>query len=186
TPGLASAMNALFEVLENDFNNLMAEGRRAEKMVESIYRRHTNSGKERALEPVPLRLGRHLIALRDLRSRADRFRRDPRSLLMQQSRLIQQFLTTIVSEARQVIHRTMQDIDRWPGEALMPLLQHTQQQKQRLETQFRRLRHIVDDEKELKAEAHKLRQQRQTLDQQLRVARKLEERIAPPPGTQLP
>ncbi|WP_192497331.1 dynamin family protein [Halospina sp. K52047b] len=186
TPGLASAMNALFEVLENDFNNLMAEGRRAEKMVGSIYRRHTSGDDDRTLEPVPLRLGRHLIALRDLRSRADRFRRDPRSLLMQQSRLIQQFLTTIVSEARQIIHRTMQDIDRWPGEALMPLLQHTQQQKQRLETQFQRLRHIVDDEKELKAEADKLRQQRETLDQQLRVARKLEEGIAPPPGAQLP
>ncbi len=186
TPGLASAMNALFEVLENDFNNLMAEGRRAEKMVESIYRRHTNSGNERPLEPVPLRLGRHLIALRDLRSRADRFRRDPRSLLTQQNRLIQQFLATIVTEARQIIHRTMQDIDRWPGEALMPLLQHTQQQKQRLETQFRRLRHIVDDEKELKAEADKLRQQRGTLEQQLRVARKLEAGIAPPPGAQLP
>lgn len=186
TPGLTSAMNTLFEALENDFNNLMAEGRRAEKMVGSIYRRHAGSAGERAPEPVPLRLGRHLIALRDLRTRADRFRRDPRSLLTQQSRLIQQFLTTIVSEARRIIHRTMEDIDRWPGEALMPLLQHTQQQKQRLENQFRRLRHIVDDEKELKAEAAKLRQQREGLDQQLRVAGKLAERIAPPPATQLP
>ena len=186
TPGLASAMNGLFEVLENDFNNLMSEGRRAEKMVGSIYRRHSSDSGDRALEPVPLRLGRHLIALRDLRSRADRFRRDPRSLLTQQNRLIQQFFTTIVSEARRIIHRTMEDIDRWPGEALMPLLQHTQQQKQRLETQFKRLRHIVEDEKELRAEADKLREQREALDQQLRVARKLEERIAPPPGTQLP
>lgn len=183
TPGLTSAMNALFEALENDFNNLMAEARRAEKMVTSIYRRHTSDSDERAPQPVPLRLGRHLIALRDLRTRADRFRRNPRSLLIQQNRLIQQFLSTIVSEARQIIDRAMDDIDRWPGEALMPLLQHTQQQKQRLETQFKRLRHIVTDEKELKAEAQKLRKQRDTLDQQLRVARKLAERIAPPPGT---
>lgn len=180
TAGLNNTMNGFFRVLENDFNNLMTEGRRAEKMVGSIYRRYNEETLGPNLEPVPLRLGRHLIALRDLRSRADRFRRNPKTLLLEQRRLIHQFFTTIVSEARRIMETTLEDIQRWPGEALLPVLQHTQQQKQRLEKQFTRLREMTDDEKQLREQRRQIQQGLDKLEQQMRVAHKLQERIGEP------
>lgn len=180
TAGLNSTMNGFFRILENEFNNLMTEGRRAEKMVTSIYRRYNEETPGRNLDPVPLRLGRHLIALRDLRSRADRFRRNPKTLLLEQRRLIHQFFTTIVSEARRIMEKTLEDIERWPREALLPVLQHTQQQKQRLEKQFGRLREITDDEKQIREQRRQIQQNLDKLEQQTRVASKLEKRIGEP------
>lgn len=179
TPGLNSAMRGFFQVLENQYSNLMTEDSRAERMVGAIYRRYNEETRGHPLEPVPLRIGRHLIALRNLRSRADRFLRHPKTVLTEQQRLIEQFFRTIVSEARRITENMLQDIGRWPSEALMPVLQHTQQQKQRLETQFSRLREMTEDETQLRQQRRELQQALETTERQQRVARKLEERIVP-------
>jgi len=105
---------------------------------------------------------------------------NPKTLLLEQRRLIHQFFTTIVSEARRIMEKTLEDILRWPGEALLPVLQHTQQQKQRVERQFTRLREMTDDEKQVRAQRRQINDSLESLEQQLRIAHKLEQRISDP------
>lgn len=47
-------------------------------MVGSIYRRYNEDTRARHLEPIPLRAGRHVIAIRELRKKAKRFRISPK------------------------------------------------------------------------------------------------------------
>ncbi len=180
TLGLNNSMDGFFRVLEYDLNNVMTEGRRGEKMVLSIYHRYNTENRGKHLEPVPLRLGRYLIALRDLRAKADRFRRNPRTLLSERRILIQRFFNTIVSEARQIQQQAIEDVQRWHNEALMPILQYSQEQKRLLEHQFRRLRDMTHDREATERQRSALRDSLDTLNRQLRIAEQMEHRICQP------
>ncbi len=184
TLGLNNSMDGFFKVLEYDLNNVMTEGRRGEKMVRSIYNRYNNESRGQHLEPVPLRMGRYLIALRDLRAKADRFRRNPKTLLSERRILIQRFFNTIVSEARQIQQQAIEDVQRWHEEALMPILQYSQEQKRLLEHQFRRLRDMTHDREATERQRQALRESLDNLTKQLRTAEQMERRIRqPPPST---
>ncbi|MEC7814872.1 MAG: dynamin family protein, partial [Pseudomonadota bacterium] len=91
TAGMNRAMDHFFELLESDLTNLMSEGHLAEKMVGAIYRRYNEDTRARHLEPIPLRSGRHVIAIRELRKKAKRFRISPKNLLTEQSTLVRRF-----------------------------------------------------------------------------------------------
>ncbi|MCW8868392.1 MAG: dynamin family protein, partial [Marinobacter sp.] len=79
TAGMNRAMDQFFELLESDLTNLLSEGHLAEKMVGAIYRRYNEDNRARHLEPIPLRAGRHVIAIRELRKKARRFRISPKN-----------------------------------------------------------------------------------------------------------
>ncbi|MDX1589088.1 MAG: dynamin family protein [Oleiphilaceae bacterium] len=181
TLGMNRAMDRFFQRLENDFSHLMTEGRLAEKMVQSLYQRYNDDGRGEHLKPIPLRAGRHLHALRDLRSRTERFRRNPSSLLSNQSLLIQRFMNTIVSEARLIHQRAREDIQRWPQETLLPIMHYSGEQKRLLEHQVRRLRKVTQSEKTLRQEQQKLERDMQQLRGELSVAEKLQREIRQPP-----
>lgn len=185
TPGLNRAMNHFFELLETDFNNLLVEGRLAEKMVSSIYRRYNDENRTRHLEPIPLRAGRHLIALRDLRRKADRFRRNPKNLLSGQNRLIQRFFNVMVTEARRLHERVRSDVDRWPSEALLPIMQYSLEQKKLLEHQIRRVRDMARNDQTLRSERERLTDRIAELERQLDLADGMLRQIRRPPPTQM-
>ncbi|TVP59577.1 MAG: GTPase [Halomonadaceae bacterium] len=181
TAGMHRAMDNFFRSLENDFNHLLSEGRLAEKMINSIYQRYNDDGKGEHLQPIPLRAGRHLIALRDLRSKAERFRRNPKSLLMEQSVLIRHFINTLVSEARQIHASALEDIERWPQETLLPIMQYSGEQKRLLEHRVRRLREMTLSERSLRQQELQLDQHMRHLREELAVAEKLQREIRQPP-----
>jgi len=181
TMGMSRGMHYFFRVLENDFNHLMSEGRLAEKMVQSIYNRYNQDSRGQHLDPIPLRAGRHLIALRDLRQKADRFRRNPKSLLSGQSVLIRRFFNTMVSEARQIHERACKDIERWPQETLLPIMQYSMEQKRLLEHQIRRLREMANSVKTVHQELQDNEQARTDMITQLKLAEQMQREIRQPP-----
>ncbi|WP_165857563.1 dynamin family protein [Marinobacter sp. JSM 1782161] len=183
TAGMNRAMNHFFELLENDFNNLLAEGHLAEKMVDSIYRRYNEDTRARHLEPIPLRAGRHVIAIRELRKKADRFRLNPKNMLTEQTLLIRRFFNVMVSEARTLHNRVRADVERWPQEALLPIMQYSMEQKQLLEHQIRRVRDSVRNERTLKEERQRLNDSIADLQRQLELADSMHRQIRKPAPT---
>ncbi|MBU2872467.1 dynamin family protein [Marinobacter salexigens] len=185
TSGMNSAMEQFFELLESDFTNLLSEGRLAEKMVGSIYRRYNEDTRARHLEPIPLRAGRHVIAVRELRKRARRFRANPKNLLTEQSVLVQRFFNVMVSEARTLHNRVRQDVERWPSEALLPIMQYSMEQKQLLEHQIRRLRDMVRNDRDSRVERERLANSISDLRRQLELADVMQRQIRKPAPTMI-
>lgn len=183
TPGLGRAMNHFFELIESDLQNLMAEGRLAERMVEAIYRRYNQDTRARHLEPIPLRAGRHVIAIRELRKKANRFRNAPGNLLREQNQLIRRFFNVIVSEARTLHERVHRDAERWPGEALLPIMQYSMEQKQLLEHQVRRIRDMARNDRDSKTERERLAHAISDLRRQLELADTMQRQIRRPAPT---
>ncbi|MBK1852887.1 MULTISPECIES: dynamin family protein [unclassified Marinobacter] len=185
TSGMNSAMEQFFELLESDFTNLLSEGRLAEKMVGAIYRRYNEDTRARHLEPIPLRAGRHVIAVRELRKKARRFRANPKNLLTEQSVLVQRFFNVMVSEARTLHTRVRQDVERWPSEALLPIMQYSMEQKQLLEHQIRRLRDMVRNDRDSRVERERLANSISDLRRQLELADAMQRQIRKPAPTMI-
>lgn len=183
TAGLNRGMDHFFELLESDLSNLMTEGQLAEKMVAAIYRRYNDDTRARHLEPIPLRAGRHVIAIRELRKKANRFRLSPKNLLTEQNLLIRRFFNIMVSEARTLHQRVRKDVDRWPSEALLPIMQYSMEQKQLLEHQIRRLRDMVRHDRDSKAERANLLASIAELRKQLELAENMHRQIRKPAPT---
>ncbi|MFP3976331.1 dynamin family protein [Marinobacter sp. KMM 10035] len=185
TAGMNNAMEQFFELLEGDFSNLLSEGRLAEKMVGAIYRRYNEDTRARHLEPIPLRAGRHVIAIRELRKKARRFRASPKNLLTEQSVLVQRFFNIMVSEARTLHARVRADVERWPSEALLPIMQYSMEQKQLLEHQIRRLRDMVRSDRDSRTERERLHNTITDLRRQLELADAMQRQIRKPAPTMI-
>jgi hypothetical protein len=185
TVGMNRSMENFFELLESDLNNLMSEGRLAEKMVSAIYRRYNDENRARHLEPIPLRSGRHVIAIRELRKKARRFRISPANLLTEQSVLVRRFFNVMVSEARTLHQRVRKDVERWPAEAMLPIIQYSVEQKQLLEHQIRRLRDMVRNDRDGRAERERLQNAISDLKRQLDLADVMHRQIRKPAPTMI-
>ncbi|HAZ89508.1 MAG TPA: GTPase, partial [Marinobacter adhaerens] len=160
-----------------------SEGHLAEKMVGAIYRRYNEDNRARHLEPIPLRAGRHVIAIRELRKKARRFRISPKNLLTEQSVLVRRFFNVMVGEARTLHARVRQDVERWPSEALLPIMQYSMEQKQLLEHQIRRLRDMVRNDKDSRTERLRLTNTIADLRRQLELADAMQRQIRKPAPT---
>ena len=185
TLGMNRAMNYLFEVLETDLNAFMTEGKLAEKMVASIYRRYNEEDRAQHLEPIPLRAGRHIIAFRQLRRKADRFRLNPRNLLTEQTVLIRRFFNTIVEEAQRLHDQVRLSAERWPDEALLPVIQFSKEQKQLLESQVSRLRDMVRSDRDRADQQLLLADDIRNLERQMELADNIQRQIRKPAPTLL-
>jgi len=185
TVGMNSSMDQFFEFLESDLNNLLSEGRLAEKMVGAIYRRYNDDTRARHLEPIPLRAGRHVIAVRELRKKARRFRASPKNLLTEQSVLVQRFSNVMVGEARTLHSRVRKDVERWPSEALLPIMQYSLEQKQLLEHQIRRLRDMVRSDRDSRSERERLGNSISDLRRHLELADTMQRQIRKPAPTMI-
>lgn len=183
TAGMSRAMNHFFELIEDDLSNLMSEGRLAEKMVSAIYRRYNEDTRARHLEAIPLRAGRHVIAIRELRKKANRFRRNPGNMLTEQTLLIRRFFNVMVGEARTLHQRVRKDVERWPEEALLPIMQFSMEQKRLLEHQIRRIRDMVRNDRGSKAERQRLQESISDLRRQLELADNMHRQIRKPAPT---
>ncbi|WP_417564898.1 dynamin family protein [Marinobacter sp.] len=183
TAGMNRAMDQFFELIEGDLTNLLSEGHLAEKMVGAIYRRYNEDNRARHLEPIPLRAGRHVIAIRELRKKARRFRISPKNLLTEQSVLVRRFFNVMVGEARTLHARVRHDVERWPSEALLPIMQFSMEQKQLLEHQIRRLRDMVRNDRDSRAQRQRLNHTLSDLRRQLELADAMQRQIRKPAPT---
>ncbi|MDR9424621.1 MAG: dynamin family protein [Marinobacter sp.] len=184
TAGMNRAMELLFELLESDMANLLTEARLAEKMAAGIYSRYNEDIRSQHLASVPLRVGRYMIAVRELRKKARRFRISPKNLLTEQSLLVRRFFNVMVSEARRLHERARKDVQRWPQQALLPVMQYSLEQKQLLEHQIRRLRDMVKADRNSRAERDRLDKTIADLQQQLAMTNAMCRQIRkPPPST---
>lgn len=179
------AMTNFFKRIDNDINNLMSEANLAQKMVQSIYKRYTQDTRAKHLMPPRFTVTRQLTALNNLEDKAARFRRNPKTVFTGQTQLIKRFTSTLVSEAKE-IHKAIFDIaNRWPDEALLPIMQYTVEQKQLLEHQIKRLKTLTKTDRDARSHKEKLQEMIQETQKQLMVAENIQRHVRKPAPTQL-
>jgi hypothetical protein len=183
TLGMNKAMAELFERIEQDVANLQSEAGLADKMVKSIYQRYQEDTRARHLHPITFNIKKSLRDLRTLKEQSIRFRRNPKTIMTEQALVIRRFFNTMVSEARSIHSRMLAETERWPDEALLPIMQYTLEQKQLLEHQIRRLKNLSKANRNVAGERAELKAMIEETRANLKAAEKIHKTFRRPAPT---
>ncbi|KAF1051614.1 MAG: Bacterial dynamin-like protein [Stenotrophomonas maltophilia] len=145
TVGINQAILQFFQAVEGDLHAVGHEAELANRMVEAIYQRHNQENPLNGLDAPRLRVERALQDLTRLRDKADRFRLQLKTLLTEQRLLTRRFFATLAKEVIALHQHLREEAEQWSVDALMPLMQHTLENKQLLETHMLRLKALAQE-----------------------------------------
>ncbi|MCY1287833.1 Dynamin family protein [compost metagenome] len=173
TLGINQAILHFFHSVEHDLRSLEHEADMANKMVAAIYRRHNEENPLQGVEAPQFNVQRYLREIRQLRSKADQFRRHPKTLLTEQRQLGKRFFDTLVQEVIGMHQRLRLEVAQWASDALMPLMQHTLEHKQLLETHMLRLKALAQETQLTRQRGQQLERYTEELEQQIAQANEM-------------
>jgi replication fork clamp-binding protein CrfC len=167
TLGINRAILHFFRSLQSDLDNLAHEAEMANKMVAAIYRRHNEENPLHGVDAPLFEVKRYRRELRQLQAKADQFRLHLKTLLTEQRSLTRRFFATLVQEVIGLHRRLHQEAGQWAGDALMPLMQHTLEHKQLLESHMLRLKALAQETQQTHQRSQQLGRYAAELEQQL-------------------
>ncbi|WP_044871033.1 dynamin-like GTPase family protein [Pseudomonas sp. LFM046] len=173
TLGINQGILHFFRAVEFDLHSLEHEAEMANKMVSAIYRRHNDENPLHGVDAPLFHVQRYLRELSQLRAKADQFRRHPKTLLTEQRQLGKRFFETLVQEVIRMHQRLRQDVAQWASDALMPLMQHTLEHKQLLETHMLRLKALAQETQLTRQRGQQLGRYTEELEQQIAQANEM-------------
>lgn len=152
TLGMSAAMRSLFIELDKLLDGLCLEAKVADKMVEMIYQRFRVDMDASHLHPKPFAIKKQRQKINELKLQLEKYRRNPKMLVTEQTILIKGFVNTFVRAAQEQYKAIFLEAERWSEEALLPLMQYTLEQKQSLESQMTELRHLAKESRSIREE----------------------------------
>jgi hypothetical protein len=170
TLGINQAILHFFRSVEQDLHNLAQEADMANKMVAAIYRRHNEENPLHGVDAPQFNVNRYLRELKQQQAKADQFRLQLKTLLTEQRSLTKRFFATLVQEVIGLHQRMRQEAEQWASDALMPLMQHTLEHKQLLETHMLRLKALAQETQQSRQRGQQLARYSAELEQQLAQA----------------
>lgn len=173
TLGINQAILAFFHAVESDLHALGHEAGLANRMVEAIYKRHNQENPQHGLDAPLLNAERYLDELVRLQVKADRFRLHLKTLLTEQRLLTRRFFATLAQEVVVLHRRLREEVDQWIGDALMPLMQYTLENKQLLETHMLRLKALAQETQQARQRSLLMARYQEELERQLAEASEL-------------
>ncbi|BAN46017.1 dynamin-like GTPase family protein [Metapseudomonas resinovorans] len=173
TVGINQSILHFFRAVAGDLRSLEHEAEMANKMVSAIYRRHNEENPLHGVDAPQFNVQRYLREVAQLRAKADQFRLHPKTLLTEQRQLGKRFFDTLVQEVIGMHHRLRQEVAQWAGDALMPLMQHTLEHKQLLETHMLRLKALAQETQLTRQRGQQLERYTEELEQQIAQANEM-------------
>ncbi|TBV02853.1 dynamin-like GTPase family protein [Phytopseudomonas dryadis] len=170
TLGINQAILQFFSAVEDDLHSLSHDAEMANRMVAVIYRRHNEENPLHGIDAPRFEIERYVGELKRHQTKADQFRLQLKTLLTEQRSLTRRFFATLVQEVIGLHQRLRQDAEQWAGDALMPLMQHTLEHKQLLESHMLRLKALARETQQSRQRSQQMAQYGEELSQQLAQA----------------
>lgn len=183
TVGINQAIVNFFSSIRSDVGALHETAGQANQLVAAMFARHNAEYPGQNLTLAPFSTQDYLRELNHLEHKADQFRLHPKTLLTEQKALSKRFFNTLVQEVMQLLSRLNNYTQQWSNEVLMPLMQHTLEHKQLLESHMLRLKTLSQDTQTAKQRSQLLSQYIENLELQMQKASTITRVIGrPAPG----
>ncbi|HSC82004.1 MAG TPA: dynamin-like GTPase family protein [Pseudomonas sp.] len=173
TLGINQAILGFFRAVDHDLGSLAQEAEMANKMVAAIYRRHNEENPLHGVDAPQFNSRRYLREMQQLEKKADQFRLHLKTLLTEQRSLTRRFFATLVQEVIGLHQRLRNEAEQWASDALMPLMQHTLEHKQLLETHMLRLKALAQETQQTRQRGQQLARYIGELETQLGQANEM-------------
>lgn len=167
TLGINQAILSFFRAIDHDLGNLTQEAEMGNKMVAAIYRRHNEENPLHGVDAPQFNSQRYQREMQQLEKKADQFRLHLKTLLTEQRSLTRRFFATLVQEVIGLHQRMRNEAEQWANDALMPLMQHTLEHKQLLETHMLRLKALAQETQQARQRGQQLTRYIDELETQL-------------------
>ncbi|MGA4323252.1 dynamin family protein [Ectopseudomonas hydrolytica] len=167
TLGINQAILHFFRAVEHDLHSLEHEAEMANRMVAAIYRRHNEDNPLGGIDAPQFKIQRYQRELKKLQVKGDQFRLHVKTLLTEQRSLTRRFFATLAQEVIGLHRRLRQDAEQWAADALMPLMQHTLEHKQMLESHMLRLKALAQETQQTRKRSQQLARYKEELELQL-------------------
>jgi hypothetical protein len=181
TVGMIHTMNQFFAKMDKELVNVEAEARLADKMVAAIYKRFKSDTHAKYLKPKTFSIVKQRQELKLIRKKLMQYCRQPKMFMTEQSVLIHHFFNTFATEVKYVQEQVTDEAKKWPDEALLPLMQYVQEQKNMLEEHVKHLREMASSTKNVKVNQAKLKKLINQIHQQLNEAETIQQQLEVPP-----
>lgn len=186
TVGINQAIVRFFSQLQSDLEPLQAHTDDANQRVAEVFLRHNQENPLQGMDPPQLSLQRYRRELKLLQQQADQFRLHPKTLLLEQKALSRRFLTTLVQEVQRLNQSWRDELAQWSNDSLLPLIQHSMEHKQLLESHLLRLKNLNQESRQALQRGELLQQYISNVEQQMHQASALLNNLRKPSPLQRP
>lgn len=184
TVGINQSIARFFRVVEHDLLALDNEADRANKVLGAVYQRHNVENPLHPLEAPRLRIRPYVRELRQLQLKTEEVQRQVKTLLTEQSALARRFFATVAQEVQALQEGAHAQVLRWNDGALTPLVQHTREQKQLLETSMLALKQLTQQNLNSQEQVRRLQVHEDVLHRQLSEVSDMLKQISRPAPSQ--
>lgn len=149
---LAQGIAEFFRMIYLDLSSLQMEVSMANKLAASLYKKHGNHSSNMAsvadkecFKPPHFDLNRFIRQLRALQSRAEGINLQLKDYISKDGLTVQRFFNALLLNIKKVLNALQKEILYWDEDVLLPLTQHTLEQKQLIEQQMVQLKNLMID-----------------------------------------
>lgn len=178
TYGMKQNIRKLFDDLRDLLQNAIEITAETSRLVKAIHKKFKDEYGFEEIEPKLFSIKPYQVELEMIFEEGEIFRTSTRTTMTEQSIVIHNLYTTLISRARAVIKQAHDDATAWGNTALTPLMQQIKDHKKQIEHRLQMLRKInesadsvAESIAHLQAELEPLKRQRDELNMMIRAMR---------------
>ncbi|HEC28804.1 MAG TPA: hypothetical protein ENI65_04355 [Gammaproteobacteria bacterium] len=144
TNGMKKAMKDLFSEVHEMTTRASEEVDILHRLVTAVYRKFHDTHGLNVEKPRAFKVKKYLVELDNLYIEAEKYRKSPKSTMSEQSTVVRKFFIQMVSQARNILFQSNDDLDKWLNNAMRPLAVRIKEKKNSIEKRLLTLRKIND------------------------------------------
>ncbi|CAG1020858.1 Isoniazid-induced protein IniA [Patescibacteria group bacterium] len=178
TYGMKQNIRKLFDELRDLLQNAVEITAETSRLVKAIHKKFKDEYGFEEIEPKLFSIKPYQVELEMIFEEGEIFRTSTRTAMTEQSIVIHNLYSTLISRAREVVRQAHDDATAWGNTALTPLMQQIKDHKKQIEHRLQMLRKInesadsvAESIAHLQAELEPLKRQRDELNMMIRSMR---------------
>ena len=178
TYGMKQNIRKLFDDLRDLLQNAIEITAETSRLVKAIHKKFKDEYGFEEIEPKLFSIKPYQVELEMIFEEGEIFRTSTKTAMTEQSIVIHNLYTTLISKARDVIRQAHDDATSWGNTALTPLMQQIKDHKKQIENRLQMLRKInesadtvAESIANLQSEVEPLKRQRDELNMMIRGMR---------------
>lgn len=178
TYGMKQNIRKLFDELRDLLQNAIEITAETSRLVKAIHKKFKDEYGFEEIEPKLFSIKPYQVELEMIFEEGEIFRSSTKTAMTEQSVVIHNLYSTLISKARDVIRQAHEDASAWGNTALTPLMQQIKDHKKQIENRLQMLRkinestdNVAENIAHLQAEVEPLKRQRDELNMMIRGMR---------------
>ncbi len=178
TYGMKQNIRKLFDDLRDLLQNAIEITAETSRLVKAIHKKFKDEYGFEEIEPKLFSIKPYQVELEMIFEEGEIFRTSTKTAMTEQSIVIHNLYSTLISKARDVIRQAHDDATAWGNTALTPLMQQIKDHKKQIENRLQMLRKInesadtvAESIANLESEVEPLKRQRDELNMMIRGMR---------------